>query len=78
MTRVPYETKGGTVSEDDQIMIMIEKLREASEAAYQIGHINNAAARTMRGEGFRRMGEKLEEMAKLALTFATQSTTRIQ
>jgi len=71
-----YETKAGTVSEDDQIMVMIEKLREASEAAYQIGHINNAHNRTTRGEGFRRMGQKLEEMAKIALNFATASTVQ--
>ena len=66
-----YETKAGVVSEDDQIMVMIEKLREASEAAYQIGHINNAHQQTIRGEGFKRMGQKLEEMAKIALKFAT-------
>jgi len=68
-----YETKGGVVSEDDQIIIMIEKLREASEAAYQIGHINNAHHQTIRGEGFKRMAQKLEEMAKIALKFATTS-----
>jgi len=65
-----YETKGGVVSEDDQIMVMIEKLREASEAAYQISHINNHHNRTTRGEGFQQMAKRLEEMAKIALSFA--------
>jgi hypothetical protein len=72
-----YETKAGVVSEDDQIMVMIEKLREASEAAYQVGHINNYHNRTERGEGFKRMGQKLEEMAKIALKFAT-ANSRVQ
>jgi hypothetical protein len=68
-----YPTKGGVVSEDDAIMLLIEKLREASEAAYQVSHINKHYNNTVRGEGFRRMGQNLEQMSKIALTFATKS-----
>jgi len=70
---LPFETKGGYVSEDDAIMQLIEKLREASEAAYRVSHINKHYNNTVRGEGFRTMGQNLEQMAKIALTFATKA-----
>jgi hypothetical protein len=68
-----YETKAGIASEDDAIMKLIEHLREASEAAYQVSHINNHYNHTSRGAGFRQIGQKLEEMTKIALTFATKA-----
>jgi hypothetical protein len=68
-----YETKGGAPSEDDAIMELIEHLRQASEAAYKISHINNHYNHTSRGEGFRQIGLKLEQMTKVALTFATKA-----
>ena len=72
MTRVPYETKGGVVSEDDAIMQLTEKLREASELAYQAAHINNAHDKTERGEGFKKVGQNLEQMAQVVIRFATR------
>jgi hypothetical protein len=68
-----YETKGGVVSEDDAIMQLIEHLRESSEAAYRVSHINNQYKHTTRAEGFRQIGQRLEEMTKIALTFATRA-----
>jgi hypothetical protein len=69
---VTYETKGGVVSEDDAIMQLVEKVREASEAAYRAAHISNSHNRTERGAGFLKMGQNLEEMAKIIIRFATR------
>ena len=67
---IPFETKGGQVSEDDMIMQLVEKLRESSELAYRIGHYNNGHHRSERGDGFKRFGENFERASKLVLGFA--------
>jgi hypothetical protein len=70
-THLPYETKAGIASEDDAITQLTEKLREASELAYQASHINNAHQRTDRGEGFKQVGLRLEKMAQIVIQLAT-------
>ena len=69
----PFETKAGTPSEDDMIMQLVEKLRESTDLAYGISHLNNAKNRTDRGAGFGQFGKRFEQAAKLVLSFANQS-----
>jgi hypothetical protein len=69
---LPFETKGGVVSFDDCITQATEKLREASELMLRAGHIENSHNRTDRGEWFKKVGLKLEEVARTTNAFATQ------
>ena len=70
---IPFETKGGQISEDDMIMQLVEKLRESTELAYRIGHYNNGHNRTDRGDGFKKFGQNFEQASKLVLMFANQA-----
>jgi hypothetical protein len=74
---MPFETKGGVVSFDDCITQGTEKLREASELFLRAGHIENSHNRTDRGEWFKKIGQNLEQTAKLAIRFAIASN-RVQ
>ena len=76
MTRLPYETKGGTFAEGEAFAQLTEYLRLAAEAAYAIGHHNNMHNNTVRGDGFRGVGDVLERVRRTVTTFAT--TGRMQ
>jgi hypothetical protein len=70
---MPFETKGGVVSFDDCITQAAEKLREASELLLRAGHLENSHNRTKRGEWFKAIGMKIDEVAKTTISFANAS-----
>jgi hypothetical protein len=69
---MPFETKGGIVSFDDCITQATEKLREAAELLLRAGHIENSYNRTDRGEWFKQVGQKIEQVSQLTIQFANQ------
>ena len=77
MTRLPYETKGGDFLEDMAFAQLMEYLRLAAETAYAIGHHNNSHNKTVRGDGFVRVGLLLEKMRDSTTHFAN-SVGRMQ
>jgi hypothetical protein len=76
-TRLPYETKGGYVSEGETFSQLTEYLRLAEECCYTICHLARANDDNVRGNGFMDIGQRLAKMRDLVTTFTT-SRGRIQ
>jgi hypothetical protein len=72
VARLPYETIGGNVSEDDTFQQLSEYLRLAEECCYTISHLAKANDDTVRGDGFLRAGQNLAKIRETLLTFATK------
>lgn len=72
MTRLPYETRGGYISEADTFAQLLEHLRLAEEGAYMLGHLYKAQGDDMRGQGFLAIGE----MFKLTQVNITNMATK--
>jgi hypothetical protein len=71
-----YETSGGRFSRGDSITKGTEHLRLAAEQFMMVGHHDKEQGDARLGENWLRIATNLEEMAKLAISMATQS--RIQ
>jgi hypothetical protein len=70
--RLPYETRGGTISEADTYMQLIEHLRLAAEAAYTLGHYKKANDDELVGQGFLGVGQMLDRTCKVVTDLATK------
>jgi hypothetical protein len=68
-----YEKMGGQFSRDDSIVKGTEHLRLAAEQFMVVGHYDKAEGDTNLGEKWLKIAMNLEQMAKLAITMATQS-----
>jgi predicted nucleotide-binding protein (sugar kinase/HSP70/actin superfamily) len=73
VTRLPYETIGGQVSEADTFSQLIEHLRLAEEAAYTIGHLRKMQDDNLTGQGWLAVGEMLKMTQINVTNFATRS-----
>ena len=71
INRLPYETKGGNVSEADTFAQLLEYLRMAQEAAYTLGHLRKANDDEVTGQGFIAVGEMFKPIIKNITTLAT-------
>jgi hypothetical protein len=74
MTRLPYETVGGHISEADTFAQLLEHLRLAEEACYVIGHLNKTQSQDLKGQGFLAIGEMLKMTCTNVTKLATGST----
>jgi hypothetical protein len=70
-TRLPYETKGGYVSEGETFSQLTEHLRLAEECCYTISHLARGNDDHIRADGFLRSGQNLAKMRELITTFTT-------
>lgn len=70
--RLPYETRGGQISEADTFSQLLEHLRLAEEAAYTLGHLSKMQGDDLRGQGFLAIGE----MFKLTIINVTNLATK--
>jgi hypothetical protein len=68
-----YEKMGGQFSRDDSITKGTEHLRLAAEQFMVVGHHDKAEGDTTLGEKWLKIAMNLEQMAKLAISMATQS-----
>jgi hypothetical protein len=68
-----YETSGGRFSRDDSITKGTEHLRKAAEQFMAVGHYDKEEGDTELGDRWLKIGMNLEQMAKLAISLATQS-----
>ena len=71
MTRLPYSTTGGQVTESDTFEQLNEYLRLAEECCYTICHLARANDRTARADGFLKAGQNLARMRELLVQFST-------
>lgn len=71
MTRLPYETIGGYVSESATLDQLKEYMRLAEECCYTIGHLRKANDDNDTGQAFLTIGEKLARIRDLLNTVAT-------
>ena len=70
--RLPYETRGGYVSEADTFSQLLEHLRLAEEGCYLLGHLRKAQDDKLLGQGWLAIGE----MLKMTQTNITNLATR--
>jgi len=71
MTRLPYSTTGGQVTEADTFEQLSEYMRLAEECCYTIAHLARANDNTPRADGFLKAGQNLSRMRELLVTFST-------
>ncbi len=71
MTRLPYETVAGNVSEADTFAQLLEYLRLAQEACYTIGHLKKSNDDEVTGQGFIAIGEMLKLTQRNVTKLAT-------
>ncbi len=76
--RLPYETKGGSVSEADTFAQLLEYLRMAEEACYTIGHLRKANDDSLSGDSWIVVGQMLRKMLYNITQLATSSLRKIQ
>ena len=72
MTRLPYETKGGNLSEGDTVAQLTENIRLVIEGFYTLAHYRKAQGKSESGEQFLSIGKKMEELLKLTIMLATK------
>lgn len=66
-----YELKAGTLSEGETFAKIIERLREAEEQIYILGHYKKENGDELIGQGFLGVGQSLEKMRALLTQLAT-------
>jgi hypothetical protein len=71
--RLPYETKGGALSEAETFAQLLEYLRMAEEACYTLGHWFKAQDDELKGQGFLAVGQMLDLTGKNVTRLATKS-----
>jgi hypothetical protein len=72
MSRLHYETEGGSLSESITYSQLIEHLRLAAEASYALGHYKKANDDPVIGQGFLAIGQMLE----MTVTNVTKLATK--
>lgn len=70
--RLPYETKGGTLSSAETYSQLIEHLRLAEEAACVLGHYFKSQDDWAKGQGFLAIGEMLRMTGLNVTNLATR------
>ena len=68
-----YETKGGRFSRGESITKGTEHLRLAAEQFMMVGHHDKTEGDAKLGENWLKIATNLEQIAKLAISMATQS-----
>jgi hypothetical protein len=70
--RLPYETKGGHISESETFAQLIEYLRMSQECCYVLGHYRKAQDDELIGTGWLAVGEMLKKVQEQVTSLATK------
>ena len=78
MTRLPYETVGGHVSESITLSQLTEYLRLAEECCYTLNHLRRANDDPIIANGFLAFGKGLAKFRENLVQLATTSGGLVQ